>query len=129
MHFEINSGYEITLAIDRIHKEVVIPFEHKFKDGHVFDENKSVKWNREEVVRQNALIDQRRKDAYEHRNRLYTELHNAAIHYVMCDLDASGKKISDEDANKIISYAKKEHDNEWGSYLDSLLDFLAEILK
>ena len=41
------------------------PSSERFAQDHIFDEEKSVKWNREEVVRRNAIYEANKKAHYQ----------------------------------------------------------------
>ena len=51
-NFDIHCGEDIHAAICRVDHDFYVPVK-RYRDDHVFDEDKSVKWNREEVARQN----------------------------------------------------------------------------
>ena len=69
MTFEYGDWKPIIEWFDKIDKMSAFPDHKKFamyKEGHIFDEEKSVKWNREEVERRN-------KEYKEEQNRLIKE--------------------------------------------------------
>ena len=69
MKFEYGNLKPIIEWFEKIDKMSAFPDHKKFamyKEGHVFDEEKSVKWNREEVERRN-------KEYKEEQNRLIKE--------------------------------------------------------
>lgn len=69
MTFEYGDWKPIIDWVDKIDRMPSIPDKEKFakyKEDHVFDEDKSVKWNREEVNRKN-------KEYKEEQNRLIKE--------------------------------------------------------
>ena len=100
----------------------------KPKTDDVIDEDKSVKWNREEVIRlQNAYEDEVKKlntAKNKRRDDIYKELYKV-IRYEI-------KGITINDAQQIFQYAY----NEWHSYgynevfnkLDELIDLIGSII-
>lgn len=65
-------------------EKVVIP--NKYPADYVFDENMSVKWNRECVLSENSKIDDMRKKAADEENRLCKLLRRQVIDYIALSL-------------------------------------------
>ena len=55
----------------------------KVKDGHVFDENLSVKQNREMAIEHNKRVEELWKDARREQNKLHWQLTDDVINYIM----------------------------------------------
>lgn len=53
--------------------------------GHIFDEDKSVRWNQEEVIRQNNEIKAHNMKVREQRFRALTEAHSNIIKYLQSE--------------------------------------------
>ena len=89
------------------------PSYKKYKEGTIFDEEKSVRWNREEVDRKNNL---RRE-----KNQMYEKLVNLIYQYIIQET-----KVSKERAAKIYNYLYEEYHSygltECINHLDDLLD-------
>ena len=98
-------------------------------EGHipdyVFDENQSVKWNREQVEKHNNDINTRKKYR---QSMIYQELHQiqvATVQYIQSELSPH---ISEEQAGKL--YEKLYSEFESGLFqgkLDTLLDAILEV--
>ena len=71
----------------------------KYKVGEVIDEEKSVRWNREEVERLNKLHEDEVKALNTKKNLLYTTLIKAIKEYIMKNTD-----VSEPQATKIWEY-------------------------
>ena len=52
----IEEAKQIIENFERAYNLPTTPTEHTYSENHIFDEDKSVKWNREEVVRRNEEI-------------------------------------------------------------------------
>ncbi len=94
----------------RYYPKVVKPERRlKYDTNHVFDENKSVKWNREEVVKQNKLIEasvrQYHKDLNSGRTNLVSDLKTAIKYYLGSNV------LNDDQASYIIDYANAVSDS------------------
>lgn len=59
------------------------PKSKKYKEGTIFDENKSVKWNREEVNRLNDIYNEEVKELNRKKNAMYNEVYNDIIEYII----------------------------------------------
>lgn len=97
------------------------PKSYKYKAGTVLDEDKSVKWNREEVERLNKIYDDEVKELNRQKNELYIGLVNAIKMYIIQETNVSKKQ-----ADKIYNYLCNEYHSyglrECLNQLDDLLD-------
>lgn len=74
----------------------------KYPEGHVFDADKSVNWNKEEVIRINKAVDRERKAYYKKLNSGYDTL----ISDVKDIIRTSTPSFNDKQIDYIINYAK-----------------------
>lgn len=97
------------------------PFCKKYKEGTIFDEEKSVRWNREEVDRRNNLHQEEVKKLNREKNQMYEKLINLIYQYIIQET-----KVSKERATKIYNYLYEEYHSygltECINHLDDLLD-------
>lgn len=68
------------------------PAERTYSADHIFDEEKSVKWNREEVIRRNAEIREHNIKIREQRFKALEEAHNNIINYLVKEYPTISKK-------------------------------------
>jgi hypothetical protein len=90
----------------------------RYSDNHVFDANKSVNWNREEVVRKNKEIKEN--------NELVRNIRRCSERNMIQSLIETISKeynIPTKAALKIIELCKKLFDNCWYEYLDDVIEF------
>lgn len=96
------------------------PKERKYKIGEVFDDDKSVRWNREEVERRNKLHEEEAKRLNTEKNRLLIEWIDAVYIYIMQET-----KVKKEKAKDIYNYLYTEYHSygltEVLNHLDDLL--------
>ena len=81
-NFDIHCGEDIRAAILRVDHEFYVPVK-RYRDDHVFDEDKSVKWNREEVARQNEKQIELQRQAREMCAQSHANLSEAIYEYIM----------------------------------------------
>ena len=92
--------------------------------NHIFDEDQSVKWNREEVERQNARIAQ---ETQELQDAYYDAIRNAESDIVRY-LVKEYSNISEDKIKKVFQIAYREvYDNNYR--MDYTLDYCEEILE
>jgi hypothetical protein len=95
-----------------------------FRDGHVFDENMSVKWNREELERVNKETLSRRKSFYEEKANKVSLAREDIIDYLYDEYTSVGRKKIEKLFNKIYD---KEFDGE--RRIDWVIDECEELLE
>lgn len=97
------------------------PSYKKYKEGTIFDEEKSVRWNKEEVEKRNNLYQEEVKKLNRKKNQMYEELVNLIKQYIIQEAN-----VSDERAAKIYNYLYEEYHSygltECINHLDDLLD-------
>lgn len=71
----------------------------KYKPGTIFDENKTVKWNNQELERLNVLYKDEVVKLNKKKNRLREDLVKLIKHYIVQET-----KVSDDRATKIFDY-------------------------
>ena len=64
----------------------------KYEEGHVFDEEKSVKWNREEVQRLNALRESKESNLQKARNNKFIDAVDLAKAYIRQEVFCNEKQ-------------------------------------
>lgn len=122
------SGEYMPELYERYDPKVVAPERrYKYDTYHVFDENKSVKWNREEVVRQNKLIEasirQYHKDLNSGYANLISDIKIAIKSYF------GGDTLNDAQTDYVINYAKEVSDSKYDLVLKviSMVDFIYDL--
>ena len=129
--FKLTCGEDIEVARKTIYSANPTPDRKKFPENHVFDEDKSVRWNREEVARINAEIEDR---ISQHRWDLYhseQNLHNSVIDYIVDYFRGGDSRINNFDrgeAEAIWSRVQSTHDDDAHLYLDEYLDLIDTVL-
>ncbi|MED0951494.1 hypothetical protein P4T70_25900 [Bacillus mobilis] len=96
------------------------PSHRKFSEKHVFDEEKSVKWNREEVERQNEQLKQRKTEWNSEKGRLNAKLQNDCIQILKEDYN-----MNEAQAEKLYGYVYQEKH----SYMNDFFIHLEEFAK
>ena len=99
----------------------------RFKEGHIFDEEKSARWNREECERQIEEARQKRKKYNEESARMYNILRSDTIEAIMNEYGFNEKQ-----AAKIYDYAyneKHSHMSDVFYYIDEICGLFKEIQK
>ena len=95
-----------------------------YASNHIFDEDQSVKWNREEVERQNAAIEREDRELHD---AYYDAVRNAETDIVRY-LVKEYSNISEDKIKKIYQLAYRDvFDNNYR--MDYTLDYCEEILE
>lgn len=105
------------------------PLVGKVPTNHVFDENQSVKWNREQVEAHNRKHDQEVKDLNTKKNKRRDELMEEICYKIVHELDF---RINTDGAKKIFNRAYEQgHSNgiiEVFYHLEELVSLFYEVL-
>ena len=96
------------------------PKERKYKIGEVIDEDKSVRWNREEVERRNKLHEEEVKRLNTEKNLLHVKWVEAVYAYIMQETGVKEKKAKDI-YNYLYTHYHAYGMSEMLNHLDDLL--------
>ena len=124
--FYIMCYHDIYEAVVDIDKKITIPHVAPKPITHVFDEEKSVRWNREQVDIFNKQASDARKKAVECRAKSHKNLAKAVVDY-MVEFEAKSD-TSRAIVEKVVARAQSDHDDDWWNYLSDYLDFAEDIL-
>ena len=112
---------ELYKLADEYYKFSCKPSIPKYRNACIFDENKSVRWNKEEVERRNSLHDEEAKRLRAEKNTMFNKLVFEVKLYIMEET-----KVKKAVADKIYSYLYNEYHSygihEVLNHLDDLLD-------
>lgn len=106
---------------------VHVPKLKAIHDGYIFDENKSVKWNREEVARQNQAIKKHLEICTHNKKEAIKEARENIISYLCKEYPA----FSREQVNKVFEVVEGHFDTSIYDIVDGIsmrLDYCEEIL-
>ena len=119
-NFKITCGSDIRKAMEDIDNKFYVQVK-TFKEDHIFDEDKSVRWNREEVARQNAL----QRSFYERARKMaaesYENLYLAIFTYIM-EESVYDFKFTLEEAKVIWANTVKHHEGEPWNWVDDMAE-------
>ncbi len=109
-------------------KEQTPGFRH-LRENHIFDENKSVKWNKEKVIEYNANLDQKRKEYYENIANKKEVFEKELDEYLIKEIGKN--KISKEQLEKIkqLIYNYSEEDYRWNNGFDNTMIAYNDFIK
>ena len=103
------------------------PTNKKYKEGTIFDEEQSVRWNKEELERRNLAHEEEVKKLNQEKNRLYMDIVAVACDYIKQELKF---RLSSKRARKIWDYIYEEYSGlgevACVEELDKLLDLFRE---
>ncbi len=99
----------------------------KVKENHVFDENLSVKKNREMAIEHNEMVNRMRKEKVHKQAELDNLLHNDVIEYILDHYDMNESQAK---AVEYFAYTlKHSFIGDYFSFIDELALFVEDILK
>lgn len=99
---------------------------NKVSDNHVFDENLSVKRNRELAIEHNKHVDEMHAEAQKKQNMLYWQLTDAVIKYIV-----ENYTLTEVQARQVERFVYSEHHafmHDYFSYIDTYAAFAEELL-
>lgn len=111
---------EIIENFERAYNLPTTPTEHTYSENHIFDEDKSVKWNREEVVRRNEEIRNERNTLQTNRYKAINEAEIEIIKY-LCE---SYPTISENIVNKTFD---KIYDKFFRDYFNCTIEYVIDM--
>jgi hypothetical protein len=128
--FIIEDVNEIPGALETICNMYPYIYEGKKPEGFVFDEDKSVKWNREQVELFNKNLDADREKNRKLRYISKVNLDKAVVDYIL--KYETSTNMSRAIANGLLAKIKSEHDDCWWHWISSYVefaDFIIDTLK
>lgn len=128
--FIIEDINEIPGALELICNMYPYIYESRKPEGFVFDEDKSVKWNREQVENYNKKLDEDREKHKKLRYISKVNLDKAIVDYIINH--ETSTNMSRAIANGLLSKVKLEHDDCWWHWISSYVefaDFIIDTLK
>jgi hypothetical protein len=124
--FCIACYHDIYNELVDIDKQIPVPSAAPKSITHVFDEEKSVRWNREQVEIFNKQASEARREAVECRAQSRRNLDKAVVDY-MVEYEA-GSGTPRAVVEKVVARAQQDHDDDWWNYLSDYLEFAEDIL-
>ena len=128
--FIITDVNEIPDALETICNMYPYNYEGRKSDGFIFDEDKSVKWNREQVELFNKKLDENREKHKKLRYISKVNLDKAVVDYIL--KYETSTSMSRAIANGLLAKIKLEHDDCWWHWISSYVvfsDFIIDTLK
>ena len=124
-------------SIEDIYKELFATYEmdvrpktKKVKEGTVIDEDKSVKWNREEVKRLNDAYVEETRSLRRKRNEKEAKVRAELVEAVNAELE---KKVSEETVKKMIANVDEQESSEGAINhsiaMEDLIDLVNSVIK
>ena len=115
--------YEIREDVKEMANMSCRPTQKRVKPDYIFDEEKSVKWNREQVEKHNASVDEEVKRLNTEKNKMRDTLYQEIYDHIISDLEG---KTSKSGAIALFDYAYQEGE-EYGVF--SVFLKLKELIK
>ena len=135
VQIHINYGAEfrnVVNHIEAIYRAKCREIGTDYSESHVFDEEQSVKWNREEVLRQNQEKKDARNAAAILRVNSNLVMRKAIQKYIerssaYCRKDHQSYSLTENQIKHIIQFLRSAYDHEWYSGLDTLIALFVDL--
>lgn len=113
--------YDVKCGLEDMDNMPCRPYWARPKETDVIDENKSVKWNREEVIKLQEKYDSEARELNAAKSERRDEIYKEAYKIIRQDV----KGITIEDARRIFQYAYSEW---WHCGYDEMFKNLEELI-
>lgn len=124
--FNIHCSYDIERAMTRIDRECYYKGPNGYRADYIFDEEQSVRWNKEEVVRRNQAIDEDKKKCLkikqESHQNLLEEIYRYLIEECTFFLPNSTYHFTRNEAIAIWTETVKHHDEEPWNWVNDMAE-------
>lgn len=118
---------EIKQRYEENYYEVKRPSIRKYDYGHVFDENESVKWNRDRLIKHNETVDREMKEYFDSCYAKEKELEKDVCNYISSEYEVSYKQ-----AELIQAYVWEEYHScmsNYFYYIDEIAEFVKNVIE
>lgn len=124
--FEIHCGADINKALQTLDHEFYVPV-CRYREDHIFDEEQSVRWNREEVERQNQAQIELHKKALALRAESTTYF-LAELYRYICSESVYDFTFTKAEAEVIWAETQKHHDQEPWNWVDDMAESMRNLI-
>lgn len=124
--FGIMCYNDISSEVRDIEKKIPMPSLAPKPANYIFDENQTVRWNREQVDIYNQRNSELRREAVELRAQSYRNLDEAVVDY-MAEYEALATTPRCV-IEKVVARTQQDHDDDRWNYLSEYLEFAEDIL-
>lgn len=103
---------------------------HKYREGYIIDEEKSVRWNREEVQRRNnAYNNEYDRLKYVRNHSLFVAIDTIKCQYILNNLNLPISEIADKIWSKSYENGHSGGASEIFNYIDEYIEFVNDVDK
>ena len=120
-NWEIHSGEDFHQALCRLDREFREPRWTRYTEGYVFDENQTVKWNREEVARRNQEMQTEVLQIRELKSQSHEFLYSELMRYIMHE-SVCGVHFTEQEARAIWQHILNHHDSNPWDWVDEMAE-------
>lgn len=98
----------------------------KVSEGHIFDEEKSVKWNREEVQRNNEAYYKQLHDVQTKANELFKQMREEVVKYIM-GIEGVSREVA-EAIEAFVYTEKHSYMYDYFSAIDGIMELVSKCI-
>lgn len=130
-NFEFNTPHDIYLARQEVYsmQNWYSLSKEKKKEDYVWDEDLTIRQNREKTIQYNNDIEEEIKKRQAEFSESLENLNNAVIDYIMEEFKYSDVKINRRQAQIIWNFCKIEHEDDAQNWISTMTEFVGNLLE